>query len=188
MGTSGNPQKKAQQKAQERQISAVGDFKKRLGGVIELPSGLTVKVRNPGGMRVFMNSGIIPNSLMGIVEKGLNSSADKAASELVNKDGGLDPQMLKDMTKLMDDIALKVIVEPQIHAVPLGENDEPLPAGSRGPDEDETLYVDELPDDDKMFLFQWVSGGTRDVESFRQKHAQSMGTLAAVAGDTPTPQ
>src|SRR3954453_22167561 len=68
MGKSGNPAKAAE----ERKISQIGDYKKRMGGIIELPSGFFVKVKNPGGLRAFMDSGSIPNSLMPIIQESLN--------------------------------------------------------------------------------------------------------------------
>jgi|SRR6478609_2355767 len=190
MGKSGNPEKRAAQEAEALKISQVGDFKKRLGGVMELPSGVVVKVRNPGGMKVFMANGMIPNSLMGMITKGLESGTGADAEEMLTKDGKLDPEMMSDMMELMDNILVKVVVEPPVHP---NLTDEDVEAYNKAhPELDpitnieqlrdpETLYADEFPDDDKMFLFQWVTGGTRDLETFRQRQTSRMGDLAEVA-------
>lgn len=190
MGKSGNPAKAAQE-AEALRISQVGDFKKRIGGIIELPSGLTVKARNPGGLRAFLNTGLIPNSLMGIIQKGLDKGSGKGIAAEIVKDGRIDSEMLTDMMQMMDGIACKVIVEPRIYPTLtendlLEWNDNHLDDQKESVEElrqDDRLYADELPDDDKMFLFQWISGGTRDLETFRQQHAAGVDALPAITSD-----
>lgn len=190
MGKSGNPAKAAQE-AEALRISQVGDFKKRIGGIIELPSGLTVKARNPGGLRAFLNTGLIPNSLMGIIQKGLDKGSGKGIAAEIVKDGKIDSEMLTDMMQMMDGIACKVIVEPRIYPTLtendlLEWNDNHLDDQKESVEElrqDDRLYADELPDDDKMFLFQWISGGTRDLETFRQQHAAGVDALPAITSD-----
>jgi len=161
-----------QKKATNRRVSAVGDFKQRLGGTIELPSGFVVKVRNPGGLRVFMESGTIPNSLMSIVQESLDKGKKLTEQDLMN-DGELDPQMIKDMMELNDQVAMKVLVEPKVHPIPEKEEDR----------NEDLLYVDELPEEDKLFLFQWVTGGTRNLERFRNEHQAGVDASATGAGD-----
>jgi hypothetical protein len=187
--------RKVEKKAEQRRISQIGDFKNRLGGVTELPSGLIVKVRNPGGLRAFMATGTIPNSLMAIIQKGLDTGKAPAADELV-KGGKIDPQLMEDMVTLLDHIAVSTIVEPKIYPrlteVDLAKWNKEHPDNQLEDIEDlrsdEQLYADELPDDDKQFLFQWVSGGTRDLEEFRNKLANNVGAVAAVSGNAGTPQ
>jgi len=200
MGKSGNPAKKAE----ERRISQVGDFKKRLGGLTELPSGVTVKLRNPGGMRAFLGSGQIPNSLMGMIQEGLNKGKN-IKPEALMKDKALDPEMIKDIMVLMDTICLQTIVDPKVHPVPTDEDVETFNEKARvhnatleltpnkdaemiglveDPEElrsDFKLYIDEIPDEDKQFIFQWISGGTRDLEAFRAQLQNNVAAVAAVA-------
>jgi hypothetical protein len=194
MGKSGNPARAAQQ-AEALRISQVGDFKKRLGGVMELPSGLVVKAKNPGGLRAFLNSGLIPNSLMKIIQEGLDKGSGKNVAINITKDGKIDPEMLTDMMSMMDNIAVQVVVEPQIFPTITeadlekwnGEHPENEPMTSiEQLRRDDRLYADELPDDDKMFLFQWVSGGTKDLETFRRQHAAGVDDLSASTGDEDT--
>ena len=154
---------KATKTAINRQISNVGDFKQRIGGIVELPSGFTVRVKNPGGLRVFLNAGTIPNSLMAVVQDAMDKGK-KITEEDIMKDGQLDPQQLADMMELNDQVALKTIVEPSILPVPENEADR----------KSDQLYVDELPDEDKLFLFQWVTGGARNLERFREEYQASM--------------
>lgn len=164
---------KAVKEAEQLRISQIGDFKNRLGGTMELPSGFVVKARNPGGLRAFMSSGNIPNSLMTIIQSSLSKGKAPKPEEILGKSGKLDPKMLEEMNELLDNITMQTIVEPKIHPRPLAEEDR----------SDEMLYIDEIPDDDKQFLFQWISGGTRDLERFRQQRDSSLDAMAAVAGN-----
>lgn len=168
MGTSGNPAKKAAQ----LKISAVGDYKKRLGGIMELPSGLVMKLKNPGGMLAFMSSGMIPNSLMTVIQKSLDNGQPMKAEELTNADGGVDPEFIEQMSELLNNIIVVCSVEPSVEPVPADEADR----------SDDVLYADEIPDDDKMFVFQWITGGTSDLETFRRKQSEGMADMEAVAG------
>jgi len=189
MGKSGNPAKQAE----ELKISQVGDFKHRLGGVQELPSGLVVKVKNPGGLKAFLKGGMIPNELMGTVQKALSKGKTPKASDIM-KDGKIDDDTLIAMTRMMDSVAVMTIVEPQIFPT-LTQADVDAWNADKSPEhplyaneiddirQDDRLYADELPDDDKQFLFQWVSGGTRDLEIFRQRQQSGMESVVAVSSN-----
>jgi hypothetical protein len=170
MGKSGNPARKAE----ELKISQVGDFKKRMGGVMELPSGAVVKLKNPGGMRAFLKSGVIPNSLMGIIQKAMNTGKKPDMSELA-PEGKLDDKMLEDMSDMMDAVAIQCIIEPPVLPKPADEADR----------SEDLLYIDEFPDDDKQFIFQWVSGGVKDLEAFRRQRDEGMDALVAIPGFAP---
>jgi len=165
MGKSGNPAKKAE----ELKISQIGDFKKRLGGLIELPSGAVVKYKNPGGLQAFITSKSIPNSLMGIVEKALGKGKGIKIDDIISEDK-IDPELLADIMILTDTVMLRSVIEPPVHPVPESETDR----------DDDLLYVDEFPAEDKQFMFQLITGGTKDLETFRQQLNSGMDSLAAV--------
>lgn len=154
--------------AEVKRISQIGEFKKRLGGVLTLPSGLTVRVFNPGGMAVFLDVDTMPNNLLAIVQKAIKEGKAPDLDQLTNKQEGIDPEMFKSMQEMMDNVALKVLVEPKLHPKP-GIEDERR---------DDMLYVDELPMDDKMFLLNWVTSGVSDLETFRQQQKQGVDALA----------
>lgn len=176
-------------KAEERRISQIGEFKNRVGGLIELPSGLFIKWRNPGGLRAFMGTGKIPNSLLVVVEEGLKGGkgVDKKMAADMMRQVQDDPEMIKELTSLYDHIAMQCFVEPRLHPVPTLDdlerwNENHLDDIKAHPEElrrDDMLYVDEVPDDDKAFLFQLISGGTRDLETFRKQHEESLELVAA---------
>ena len=175
-----------QKKAEELRISQIGDFKNRIGGTQELPSGFTVKVRNPGGLQAFLGSGTIPNSLMPLIQKALKAGKAPDAKDFLSKEGEVDPALLTDMFVMMDNIAVQCIVEPRIHPKLTSADVEKWNAENpdkqvRDPEDlrrADQLYVDELPIDDKQFLMQWVMGGTRDLETFRQQQLAGVDDVA----------
>lgn len=181
------PRKNAS-KAEALKVSQIGDFKERLGGLLELPSGLVVKWRNPGGIRAFLAGGQIPNALMPIVEEAL---AEKKGVEAVDMSAILkDTETLNEMMAMYDNIAIMCMVEPKLHRLPtwddVKENNEKFPeAPVEEPDDlirEDRLYVNELPDDDKAYFFYLLSGGVKDLERFREQQDINVGDVARVSG------
>jgi len=111
-----------------------------------------------------MSNGSIPNNLLAIISKALNTGKGVDTKDLVTQEGVLDTKLLNEMSEMIDNIAMKTIVDPVINPVPADEEER----------SDDLLYVDELPEDDKMFIYSWVSGGTRDLEQFRRESASGM--------------
>lgn len=180
--------RKTASKAEQLKVSQIGDFKKRLGGIIELPSGLVVKWRNPGGLRAFLAGGQIPNALMPIVEEALS---EKKGVEAVDMSALLkDTDSLAEMMAMYDNIAQMCMVEPKLYSVPtwddVEENNKKHPEAPVEEPEDlvreDRLYVNELPDDDKQYFFYLISGGVADLAKFREQKNINVGDLARVSG------
>jgi hypothetical protein len=133
-------------------------WKKASAGVpLEVPSGNTALVRN-SGMQVFLTKGLIPNSLLPIVRQAMSGKQPEINLEEITED------QLQDMITLFDAVVVHCVVEPRVLPIPAEDN-------MRLAD---VLYVDEVDFDDKMFIFQWVVGGTRDLEQFRKEQAASL--------------
>lgn len=186
----------AQKKAEERRISTIGDFKNRIGGIQELPSGLSVQFRNPGGLQAFMGNGTIPNSLMPLVKQALKDGDAPKPEDMLGADGEVDADLLADMVKMYDSVAMACIVKPRVHPVP---TDSDVAAWNREHPEDpvedpedlrsdEKLYIDELPFDDKQFLLMLVTGGVKDLETFLQQSEQDVANVASIQGNVRAAQ
>ena len=150
------------------EVSSVSSWKRPKSPVLELPSGQSVRVFNPG-MKTFLVNGTLPNSLMVLAEKALQKGQPLGKDDmekLIN-----DPKKIADMLKFVDDLTMAVVTEPPV-----------FPTPEHGMDrEDDKLYVDEIDDEDKLFIFQWATGGSADLERFRTELA---GTLAPLqSGD-----
>lgn len=188
--------KKTASEAEQLRVSQIGDFKARVRGVFELPSGLVVKLKNPGGLQAFIANGTIPNSLLGIVQEALTSGKDNTAAKA--QDLAKDLDSLGDMMRLLDVVASQTIIEPPCRLAPTvddvkrwnmlhPEDQKETPEDLR--DDEKYLYTDDIDELDKQFIMQWVTGGTRDLEQFRKEHAANVAAVSASEGpaDTSTP-
>lgn len=142
---------------------------------LTVPSGNVCLVRRPGPS-VFLEDGNIPNSLLTLVMPLLEEAQDKGKTgdSTPMPDSSFadlqkiildDPTKLKDLFTMMDHITVACVVSPVV--LP-----EPEIGGERDP---EALYVDEIDFEDKSFIFNFIVGGTADLERFRE------GTDSAVA-------
>lgn len=168
-------------------ISSLHDFKGRRRGVFELPSGMVVKMKNPGGLQAFIANGTIPNSLLGVVQKALNGTKIDAAAAA--KDLSQDMNSIGEMVKLLDIVASQAIIEPECRVAPdqadldrhnlLNPQDQ-LADPDDLRDDEKYLYTDDIDELDKQFIMQWVTGGTRDLETFLRQHEASVAAVSAV--------
>jgi hypothetical protein len=184
---SGNPAKKA---AAKKAVTSAKQWKKaNAANELELPSGNVCRVKRPG-LPQLLAENVLPDMLtpiaMEAVEAGQSgkkmSKADAEAqfSELLTKPGGMDA-----MFAATDKITAHCVVEPQclyhMRRKAEGQLDqiqegfewqwEVIPEDERDPD---ALYTDEVDDQDKFYIFNYVVGGTADLESFRSEFAESM--------------
>lgn len=150
-------------KDQNEEVSSLADFKAKKGKVVTLPSGLSMRLSSPG-MTAFLQSGMIPNSLMATITEAINKGKQPDMSK-VNLE---DSEELNSMLHMIDVVTYRCAVEPRV--LPIPEDDD-----ERDPD---LLYVDELDDYDKLFIFQWATGGTNDVERFRQELDEQVGAVS----------
>lgn len=177
---SGNPAKKATaaKKATTKKtaskmsapsgVSDFSSFKQRAQGqLLPLPSGLVCRARRVM-LQTFLNSGQVPNGLMVLVSEALEKGQEADVAEMVGmEDGSVDIEKVNEMFELVNAIVVEAVVEPKVH--PLPEPDEER--------DDDLLYIDEFDDEDKMFLFQWIIGGTDDIASFREEAIASLAAL-----------
>lgn len=159
-------------------------WKKNKGEELELPSGNVALVKRPG-MLEFIKKGLVPDTLMPTVD------------EAVRKGKGLPPaqttELLKDPTKIAameemtDRVLCTVVVEPQVTFFKYTEEQEAageIPEGFNVGDDipederdEDLLYSDDVDLEDKMFIFQYAVGGTRDLERFRRESGIGVGGL-----------
>jgi len=171
---------------------------KRAGGEdIKLPSGNVALVKRPGPAAL-MSQGVLPDDLTPIVNDAL--SKGKKVSKAQTAEIMKDPKAIAGLMDSIDRISAVVIMEPPVkyHRRPiLGDDGEPvlgddgkeqwedIPEAQRDPDE--FIYTDEIDFDDKMMIFQYATGGTRDFHRFREELAASVGDLSSgeEGGDQP---
>lgn len=192
---SGNPKKR----------STASTWKRNKGEELELPSGNVALVKRPGPAAL-LNQGIMPDTLMPIVQKAIRTGQGlkpEDTSEMLN-----DPAAIADMLDAMDKLLVSVVVEPKVAyhqhqviptAIAATTNVDSLPwrpipdearngghcdeCGQTHLSGDDVIYSDEVEMDDKMFIFNYAVGGTRSLERFREEHGSIMGDLSTESGD-----
>lgn len=167
-----------------------------------LPSGNTALVRQLQP-EAFLTSGVIPDSLSNMVTKAVQSKKGLPPTAMADVAG--DPKKLRSALEMMDRVLCYVVVEPKVQMPPtckiamMGEPcetyvDSPQHTDPKHPhhhdfvegDRDkDVLYADAVAVEDKMFIFNYSVGGTKNVESFREELSSNVGGLPqrkAVAG------
>lgn len=124
--------------------------------VIALPSGNRMRVKR-ASLQTFLAQGIIPNSLMAIVQQsikqGNSASAEDELKAILD-----DSTKLAELMDLMNAVTVFCAVEPRVLPTPADEADR----------SDDELYVDELDEADKTAIFNAAIGGTAELEPFRK--------------------
>lgn len=159
--------------------SSARQWKRAKGVEVSLPSGNVALCRRPG-MEAFLAEGLLPDSLMGIVQEHIGRGQGLPASKLQNIAN--DKTQIVEILRAMDKILVRVVIEPKVafHWVTeewLSANESNLPLGATIPEEfrdDDLIYTDDVDFDDKKFLFQWAVGGTADLERFRKESERVM--------------
>lgn len=137
---------------------------------LELPSGNICLVERMG-VRGLIKAGLMDSldSLTGLVQKELIDSQDPKKQAQAALQLAEDPAKLQEGIDLIDRVICHVVKAPEVHMPPK--------EGERDP---EKLYADDVDDDDKTFIFNFVVGGTRDIEQFRQERHQRLVSLSAL--------
>lgn len=149
------------------ETTPVAGFKKQIrsGALCELPSGNHVRIRNPG-MEVFLQKGLIPDSLTPIVRAAVNQGKQPDMEELSS---GLleDKEKLREVFELFNSVVIETWVDPSVLPAPKSEDD-------RDP---EKLYTDEIEFNDKVFTFQFAVGGVKNLETFRNQQEEVLASI-----------
>ena len=178
----------------ERSTAKSWKSKSKQGADLELPSGNVALVK-PLKPEAFLQGGMIPDPLSGMVSKAINSKKGlppSAVADIAN-----DPTKIAAAMEMFDRVLCYVVVEPAVVMAPTcielvdGEPcglalvdtvhfdaSNPKQHKAIEPERNEDLlYADMVDMEDKMFIFNWCVGGTKDVAGFRDELASSVGTV-----------
>lgn len=173
------------------------------GTALVLPSGNTALCKQISPL-AFVTGGMIPDPLSNLI------------TQAINEKRGVNPAKLKALSEnstdivaaleMFDRVLTNVVIEPPIEMPPTcavtvdeglcGEyantpvhkdthksGHHAYREGRRDPN---VLYADIVDMDDKMFIFQWALGGTRDLERFREQQQERVESLSD-GQDVPSP-
>lgn len=131
-----------------------------------LPSGQMVLAQRPGAEGL-MAAGLLDD--LDVLAGILPTNGRKPTRKLDPKALASDPKMLAQGMKLVDRITVHVVIKPELTSEPENPRDKELGK----------IYPSSVGIEDKMFIFNWAVGGTRDLATFRQQFAESVENVAA---------
>lgn len=205
MAASSKPKKAAKSGNPAKKVTSAKGWKRSKGEELELPSENVALVKRPGP-QALLADGIMPDTLMPIVQQAISKGKGMKPQDLNLE----DPAVISDMLGAIDKLMVKVVVEPKVAyhkclkkpadmggvtpgpaheewvLIPeeLRDGTTECPAcGAVHPDTDEIIYVDDVDLEDKFFIFNYAVGGTRDLERFRSEFAAGLGDLPDGQGD-----
>lgn len=141
-----------------------------------VPSGALCRVKRPGPMGL-IKMGLLDSldSLTSLVQTEHFDRAEgraKLSDADAIRDFAANSEKVQAGFELIDKITCGVVIEPEISPIPLDAEGHPLPREEWDPN---LTYVDSVELHDKIYIMQFVVGGTPDLESFRAERAQFMG-------------
>jgi hypothetical protein len=145
---------------------------------LEVPSGQLCLVRRPG-VQGLIKAGVLHkmDSLSSIVNekhiKRVKGKTEVDVQKLMK-----DPKSIDEILHIVDKVVCHCVVKPEIFRAP---NDATL----RQPG---VVYTDMIDITDKMFIFNYVVGGTRDLETFRREFDQSVGGVESSESVSEDPE
>lgn len=158
--------------------TSAAQWKKKSGAKpvdVELPSGNVAKVRQIP-MTTLLSDGLFPDSMANIVRSSIDGKQSKAELEAQTNaqmaEMAEDPKKMLEMFSVIDKIMVQAVVEPAVQLPPEDDEDR----------DDEVLYADEVDIEDKMFIFNFCVGGSKDIERFREESKAALGSMADLEG------
>jgi hypothetical protein len=175
---SGNPAKRAAAKSAAPEVKPGQKVwgKNDSGAALILltvPSGETCRVIRPG-VEGLIQAGVLHDidSLTALVdEKHLKRV--KGQQQVDVQSLLADSKNLENLFHVVERVVSYVVREPVVKMTP--EDPTNRQAGDH-------IYCDQIDLEDKMFIFDYAVGGTKDIESFRAKTQLAMGSLADEQG------
>jgi hypothetical protein len=154
---------------------------------LTVPSGQLCQVRLPG-VQQMINAGVFESidTLTGVVSekhiKRVQGRSQKQGQPVEIDTNSLmkNPEDLAKVFEIVDKVTEHMVLQPKVKR-PIRKavdgKEVLLPFDER---EDDVVYTDRIDAMDKMFIFQYAVGGDTDVESFRERFKQGMGSVAAI--------
>jgi hypothetical protein len=160
---------------------------------LQLPSGNVARVRRVGP-EAFMTQDIMPDAISPIVEKAIRSK--KGLKPAQQAELARDPKQLGAMMEMLDRTMCYAVLQPKVSMPPgcaeCGQLDttasdvhhdeelEDYHEFEPAPRDPNVLYADRVDLDDKMFILNFVVGGTSDLQRFRSEQREAVGSVAAL--------
>lgn len=150
----------------------------------------SIELRVPSGQLCLVRTVGVP----GLIEAGILSHVDSLTSivsdEFIKKNEAGNPVLdipgitdsegaVKSIMEVMSKVVCLAVVEPKVYEVPMKHEDPDDPESPLVEDErvEGRVYIDTVDEEDQVFIFQAVIGGTQDLEQFRDLVSELVGSL-----------
>lgn len=132
---------------------------------LELPSGQLVLAQRPGPEGL-MAAGMLDD--LDMLAGMLPANGKPAIKKLDLKQLSTNAKGLQQAMALLNRVTVHVVIKPELTPEPENPADK-----VRG-----NIYPSSVGMEDKVFLFNWACGGTRDLSRFREQFTQSVENVA----------
>jgi len=139
--------------------------------LLEFPSGKVAKIERVQ-LTTLIAEGLLGDSLSAIASQAVETGQGMDTEAI--KKMGEDPTKVAEALDAFDRIAVKCFVTPEVLYY-RDDDGKTIPKSERQPG---ALYSDKIDINDKVFLFQVISGGSRDLQRFRQQLAESVARVS----------
>ncbi len=154
------------------------------GDLVDLPSGIQARVSRMS-LPALMSSGMIPDALttiardlIAVAEQSLEIGAP-SIEEVVGKESEADPvETYNRYIKIINFVCVSCMNEPRMTY--RGEVFYPTP------DQDFPVYVDDMDERDRMFVYMYCQGVDQTVQEFLHEQALALGDVPDLQ-DVPDP-
>lgn len=172
------------------------EWKQRsIGDNLELPSGVVVQVKRLGPQAI-LTEGFVPDSLAPIINEAIRNGRGLPPEKQAEMES--DPKKIVEMLTMMDRVLVKAVSDPVVSHLPACESKktgekcgadalDDIHQDSKtegwhvyieGERDEDVVYVDDVDFQDKTFIFQYVMGGSKDLERFREEQARDVAAVS----------
>lgn len=149
------------------------------GFVVELPSGQAVMMHRNVDFFAMLREGNVPNPLQGIISKMVTKIQGGDDTPIAVEP---DEEAMRAMFLFIDQMVCDVVLDPLIVMPPIDPAEK---AAWQQPEN--TVSIDDVEPDDRMFIFQVALGGAADLERFRKQQAEAVEATQDVQVVQPAP-
>jgi hypothetical protein len=182
---SGNPAKRATAKktaAAPQPLQVSTDWGGSNLELLQFPSGKVARIKRVP-LPTLLAENLLGDSLSVLASQAVERGQGMEASQIQAMSE--DPKKIMEALDAFDKVAVKCFVDPKLTYYKWQEGTE-IPgrakAGDVIDDEDrdpDKIYSDQVDLEDKIFLFQVISGGSSDLQRFRVELEQSVAGVSA---------
>lgn len=147
---------------------------------LDVPSGQTCLVRTVG-VQGLMAAGILQHVdvLTSLVDEKYITSREDGRKALAADKLKDDPDAVASVFEVINKVVCHAVVAPPIAPVPTIQDSNGRWVADPDPDSRVAgvVYVDTVPEEDQMYIFNVVCGGPQDLASFRKQSEAAVGGL-----------